>query len=414
MIITIKRELQPLSKEEAKYLLDNMNYRHRLYNKGVEIIRKIKENNPKQTLYQYDIDKLIYELYEKSSDNYDYYCKGIRTSVAEDLSMMMRKIYTNKKFYKDGIRRFKFHKFNKYYRSFGFNTKPILMKNGDINTRVKELTNNSITIRFSRSNYRTYFIKELSWNNSNHPYNFDIYDIKEIFFVYKNNKFYINLVCDVEFNNPYKNHDNRLNLAGIDLGERNPAMVYDGIDYKPIKFPDDKIANLDKRIARLKQILDRKQRGSNNYNKLLLKINKLYERQYNIRLDWRNKCSYGITNSFKTIIVDEFIVPIITKDSKEFNIKGKGRKNINRLVSSRGMYYFMERLKEQSMKYHCNYIKAEPNTTRTCSKCGYVNDHIPLSQKYLICDNCGAKIHRDKNASKNCYNQYREYYYVYI
>ena len=423
MLITIKRELQPLNNEEARYLLDNMNYRHRLYNKGVEIIRKIKEENPKQNISRYDIDTLIYNMYEKNLDNYDYYCKGIRQIVSEDLSTMMKLVKKNGKKKKltdeessevKWIDKYKFKKFNKWYRSFGFNTKVQLRHYGEYTSKVKELTNNSITILMNgKKNLKTYCIKESSWNNKNHSYEFNMYDIKQINFLYKNKKFYINLVCDVKFKNPYKKEDNRDNLAGIDLGETNPVMIYDGNEHVSIPFPDDKIDKIGKRIARLEQIQDRKQYGSKNYWKLQLKINRLYERQYNIRHHWRNKYSYYIANKFKTIIVDDFRVPVITKDDSS-DIKGKGKHDINRVMLGRGMYLFMQTLRHQSKKYRCEYYNAFPNTTRTCSNCGHVNLPLPLSVKYLKCSNCGTKIHRDKNASINCYKQYDEYMNIYV
>ena len=54
-------------------------------------------------------------------------------------------------------------------------------------------------------------------------------------------------------------------------------------------------------------------------------------------------------------------------------------------------------------KYGCIYIEAPRFTTRTCSCCGYVNEHLPLSERDLVCINCGEVIDRDMNAAKNCY-----------
>ena len=81
------------------------------------------------------------------------------------------------------------------------------------------------------------------------------------------------------------------------------------------------------------------------------------------------------------------------------------------------MGYFKLDLITACQNNYTNYIKALPNTTRTCSKCGYVNKPLLLSEEFLTCENCGKHIHRDINAALNCYNQYYEvsdYYHILV
>ena len=65
-------------------------------------------------------------------------------------------------------------------------------------------------------------------------------------------------------------------------------------------------------------------------------------------------------------------------------------------------------LKHDCDKYGCLFIEAPMKTTRTCCKCGHENPKLPLSQRYLICEECGITIDRDKNAAINCYDSYSE------
>jgi putative transposase len=86
------------------------------------------------------------------------------------------------------------------------------------------------------------------------------------------------------------------------------------------------------------------------------------------------------------------------------NVKpDKLRHIINYTNRFHGMYTFNEILKHMAEKYGCVYIESPKGTTRTCSICGHKNPHLPLSQRYLICEECGTIIDRDENASKNCY-----------
>lgn len=407
MTRTIKRELCKLSKSDKRYLLDNMNYRHRLYNKGIELIRLAKTKFPDQHINTYDVNHLLYHTYEKTLSNYDYYCKGIREIVARDLGRMLNDVYSNQLYYNSIEERFRFKPFSINHRSFGFKTKVYKYKDHYIGA-VKEIDDDYIKISFGEGNIRTFYIKEKSWYNKNHPYYFEWNNIKEIVFTFINGKFFISLkITDMIMPNRYSKKDDRIKLAGIDLGERNPVVVYDKNGYTKIKFPDNRIKKLNKRIDSYRKILSRKTRGSNNYNKILLRMSKLYRKQLNIRLDWRNKVAYEIANTYKNIIVDEFSVPIINVGDKEF--KGKRRKYINRVILDRGIGYLVQTLPAMCEKYHCEYIKASPNTTRTCSKCGYVNEPLPLSERKLKCDKCGEVIDRDENAALNCYNQFKPY-----
>ena len=64
---------------------------------------------------------------------------------------------------------------------------------------------------------------------------------------------------------------------------------------------------------------------------------------------------------------------------------------------------FNESLKHMCDKYYCLYIKSPSDSTRTCSRCGFVNKKLTLSERFLKCKKCGYVIDRDKNASINCY-----------
>lgn len=418
MVRTIKRELDITDPVEQQYLLDNMSYRHNLYNKGVEIIRELKKFDDSCKLSGYTIDPILHSVYDKNLPNYNYYCTGIRAEVCADLQNLLLWAERNGKKYKTVNEKYKMHQFKRYHRTFRFNTWLDTNKDGTMYSKIKDLTDRTIRISFGKNNEREYKIKEKSWNNRKNGYLFGMYDIVQVSFVYRNKRFFICLTANVEPINKH-NKRRRLDLAGIDLGERNPAMIYDGEDHVKIKFPyynkkdnNDKMQRLDARINSLRAILNRKQKYSKNYNKVLLKMNRLYRRQYYIRLDWRNKRCYSIVNTFKTIIVDSFKVPIIPKGDKyTCGISKDRQRDINRKMYSIGMSYFASTLRAMADKYDCQYIDAAPNTTRKCSICGHLNKPLNLSEKYMVCENpkCCAVIHRDKNASKNCYMQYYKY-----
>ena len=118
-----------------------------------------------------------------------------------------------------------------------------------------------------------------------------------------------------------------------------------------------------------------------------------------------NACLDGIKygprhggNSYEEIIVDIFTAPVVdSKSSATSNV-------INKRVLDHGMGYFQDLLPHMATKYNCKMKLAPPDTTRTCSSCGFVNERLELKDNYLICKDCGVIIQRDENASINCYN----------
>ena len=78
-------------------------------------------------------------------------------------------------------------------------------------------------------------------------------------------------------------------------------------------------------------------------------------------------------------------------------------KELNKFNTDLGVYYFMEDLRWMADRYNCNYIDSPSDTTRTCCRCGHVNEHLKLGKKYLKCSSCGTRIDRDVNASYNCF-----------
>ena len=142
--------------------------------------------------------------------------------------------------------------------------------------------------------------------------------------------------------------------------------------------------------------MDRKYYGSRNYRKIQLKLRKTWRKIRHIRIWNRWNTAVKLAKSYYILIVDNFNQP-----DREFV---PGTSNLNIYNRSQGMYLFDIVLRYVCTKYRCIYIPAPPDTTRTCSCCGHVNDRLTLSERYLECKNCGTNIDRDKNAAINCYN----------
>ena len=60
-------------------------------------------------------------------------------------------------------------------------------------------------------------------------------------------------------------------------------------------------------------------------------------------------------------------------------------------------------MKYKCEKYGIEFIQADRwyPSSKTCSCCGNIKTKLSLSEREYICNKCGLKIDRDKNASIN-------------
>ena len=424
-MIKIEFTVQP---EDEIMLRDNCIYRHWLYNKCVEILKKIQVENDtnKFTINKYDLLGVIRNTYEFTSihrpdylDEYDYYFRGISECVVDDIDNTCERIITERTKGKSSDLRFREYDPNNI--SFRFKNK--INKSRALNvygahsgTRI--LLDSDPYILGLRINNRYSKQNKFLWIELKEPFDkfhLDLNEIKEVAIKFHNEKWHLCLLYKC-YDFPKIKKSKRNSLAGIDVGEINPVAIYDGKPVtipKHLRFPKDKLEKMETRLSRLQRVLDQKYNPemdkfhqSKNYYKVLAKFHKLNERIVNIRKDWHFKLAHWIVTHYNTIVVDEFRDHIITKDREYLTTK---RKRFNHSMLRRGMHDFIERLIYMSLKYGTNYYKPHKSleTTNTCSKCGNVNVHkLTLDERKFKCEHCDLKRDRDVNAAINCYNAY--------
>ena len=427
-IITISRQLK-VNKQLKNYLEDNMWYRRKIYNKFVEWYKAWDET--REDGMRYDFNKTSKDMYqyELSEFDYNHYCAGIREKCAKDLfDSVKRVIHERTKGNKSELR---FTSYDRYSGSFKVNNNKVINKPKPYPTsaRCMLLDNNHIQFRFNKNNKQILELKEpLKYNIddsdprimfksfTNQRYRFRNVDIKEVAFVKKLNKYYINFIVEVEILD-YDKQDRNF-LAGIDLGLRNPVTLcyLDDNDKEVIeKFNMSEkeyrhMKHLETRINRLNKIMSRKMEinrkrvnegelntvYTRNYERVRKKFRISYRKLFNVKRNWRLKLAHYIVNHYDNIVVDEFTNPIKYKETRKLS-------RFNKFNTRLDIGYFIEDLRWMADRYNCNYITSPPDTTRTCCRCGHVNEHLKLGKKYLKCSSCSNIIDRDVNASYNCF-----------
>ena len=432
LYITRKIEFIP-DKSAEIMLIKNCEYRHFLYNKCVEIVKSCEENHPDGYIgvNEYVLLQTIRDDYESNIlndkrpeylEDYDYYFRGISECTVDDIqSTCHRIIFERSNCNSSDIQ---FVKYNPNKLSFRFKNKIDIRKpkdsKGFYQTNRLVLTENPYIIGLKIN--QDMGVLGLQLKESIDKFNINLNNIKEISIKFHNEKWYLCLIIDYteEYSkiNMIYSKSKRKKIAGIDLGETNPVVMYDGKFVRipnHLQYPKDKITKVENRIQRLQRVMDQKYNPdmdkfhqSNNYYKVLKKFHKAWEHLVNIKKDWYFKLAHWIVTHYKNVVVDEFYDYIRKVTS---NYPENMRKNINRGMQNKGMYNFNRRLIHMCHKYGTNYYIPLMETTNTCSVCGNVNE-VKLridenhNERIFKCERCDHAMDRDDNASINCYNAF--------
>lgn len=177
--------------------------------------------------------------------------------------------------------------------------------------------------------------------------------------------------------------------VGIDLGLKTFAVCSDGKEYVSPKPMWKYIARLKKLQRRLSK---KKNKKSNRYKKLKLRIALLHERIANIRKDFLHKLSTKLIQENQLICLEDLNVKGMTKNHK-----------LAKAILDCGFGIFVEMLKNKASMYGRQIVQIDRwyPSSKTCSCCGHIKLDLKLSDRTYVCEKCGTIIDRDFNASVN-------------
>ncbi|MGC4808766.1 RNA-guided endonuclease InsQ/TnpB family protein [Micromonospora sp. DT233] len=174
--------------------------------------------------------------------------------------------------------------------------------------------------------------------------------------------------------------------VGIDLGLTHFAVLSDGTKVTAPTF----LRRAARKLRRLQQDLSRKQRGSNNRKKAVVKVARAHARVADTRRDWQHKLSTTIIRDNQAVYVEDLCVT------------GLGRTRLAKSVHDAGWTSFTAMLEYKAARYGRTFARVDRffPSTRMCSDCGRVNDKMTLDVRSWSCP-CGSHHDRDVNAAKN-------------
>ncbi|MEU4479426.1 RNA-guided endonuclease TnpB family protein [Micromonospora sp. NPDC023966] len=174
--------------------------------------------------------------------------------------------------------------------------------------------------------------------------------------------------------------------VGIDLGLTHFAVLSDGTKVTSPRF----LRRAARKLRRLQQALCRKQRGSSNRKKAVVKVARAHARVADARRDWQHKLSTQIIRDSQAVYVEDLCV------------SGLARTRMAKSVYDAGWSQFVHMLEYKAARHGRVFAKINrfTPTSQTCSRCGRIDGRKPLNVRAWTCP-CGAAHDRDVNAAIN-------------
>lgn len=376
MLKGYKIQLFPTVEQEKK-LWEHINISRYIWNKGIEI----EENQFKMGLLHLSGYKLR-SIFTKMKQQNDYiWLKNISAHTISEVCSTLDKAY-----------------YRYFIKQCG---KPRFKKKG----RCKD----TFPVRqdgfyFSSQGANIEKIGKIKTKKHNFPIGRNVCKFSEPRITYNNKKWVLSFSMYCENQTPVLNNFS----VGIDLGVKDLAIVAYNDTYKVygninksayVKKLNQKLKHLERNLSRQyltnnkNDVFDEKYYKSNNIQKTLFQIRRIYKRLSDIRHNYNHQVTSEIIKLYPKRIVME-----------DLNIQGMIKnRHLSRVIIEQCLFDFI-----QKMKYKCEFNGIEfvqvdrfYPSSKMCSCCGNIKKDLKLSDRIYHCSNCGFEIDRDLNAAIN-------------
>lgn len=199
-------------------------------------------------------------------------------------------------------------------------------------------------------------------------------------------KYYVSIMSKVVYN-PVEKTNSRVD---IDLGLKDLAVTSDGERFSSNKF----ISLYARKLRSAQKHLSRKKKGSSSRNRQRVKVARIQEKISNSRLDKLHKMTTNLVRRYDVICCEDLNVKAMER---------KQKKRLTKYIADAGWGMFVNLLQYKAEWHDRKVVKVDKfyPSSKTCGKCGYVNNELALSDRQWVCPVCGEKLDRDLNASMN-------------
>lgn len=246
-------------------------------------------------------------------------------------------------------------------------------------------TNNNIEIRDSRIK-----LPKLGWVKFAKSRDIEGRILNAVISRTPTGKYFVSICCRIDDVKKLPKTDK---VIGIDLGLKHFLVDSNGSKIEHPRY----LIKLEKKLIREQRRFSRKEKGSNNYKKQLLRLAKVYEKIKNQREDFLHKLSSKIINENQVVILEDLKVKNMLRNN-----------TLSKSISDSGWGKLIDMLEYKALWYGRTIVKLDTfyPSSQICSSCGYRNEKIKdLSVREWKCPECKTKHDRDINAAKNILKQ---------
>jgi putative transposase len=176
--------------------------------------------------------------------------------------------------------------------------------------------------------------------------------------------------------------------VGADFGITSLITLSDGVVFENPRALKSQL----KSLTRQQRILNRKEKGSENWKKQYRKYVKLHYRIVTARKNAIHQATSNIVKNYDKIVIEDLDVTGLQKN-----------KHLARSIGDASFYEVRRQLEYKTDWAGKELVIADRfyPSSKLCSNCDNKKNNLSLNQRTYICTNCGLKIDRDLNAAKN-------------
>lgn len=187
----------------------------------------------------------------------------------------------------------------------------------------------------------------------------------------KSGNFFLSILIDMNDNELNKFNKTSLDV-GIDLGIKDFVITSDGnvFDNKRFYIKDEK------RLIKLQRQLSKKRKGSNNRNKQRIKLAKVFESITNKKENYIHSVVNELLSQYDTVYMEDLNVQGMMKNHK-----------LAKAIQEVGFFKFKTVLSIKALQNDKKVVLVDRfyPSSKTCSKCGYINSDLKLKDRYWCC-----------------------------
>ena len=190
-------------------------------------------------------------------------------------------------------------------------------------------------------------------------------------------------------------------IVAVDLGVKDLVITSDGIKYKAM----EKMLTYEKKIKGLNRALSRSVKGSRNRGKLIIKIERVYQKLRNMRKYHIHLITSKLVKENDIIVTEDLNVQKMIEEGK--------KKHFAKYLINSSLSEIIRQIEYKSEWYGKRHYKVNRYyaSSQICNHCGYKNSEIKdLNIRKWTCVECKCENDRDINASLNLLDMGVKYY----